>query len=92
MPDPIWIDTNFAIKASSGNKAYEAELIRLRRAGHHLLMPPAAHHEFMYGNPITEGKGKNPAPVWTERPPPGTARGEAAVALEYEDLCRSGAR
>ena len=75
MPDPIWIDTNVAIQASSGNKAYEAELIRLRNAGHRLLLPPRSFHEFMYGNQLTEGfkKKKGQAvPTWMQRPSPAT--------------------
>ena len=75
MADPIWIDANVAIKASSGNKAYEAALIRLRQAGHRLLMPPRAFHEFMYGNQLTEGlkfKKGQPVPTSMQRPSPAT--------------------
>ena len=45
MPDPIWLDTNIVARVANGDAPLEAQLIRLRTAGHQLLITRAANNE-----------------------------------------------
>lgn len=65
-PDPIWLDANVVARLANGqDPALENEVVKLRQAGHRLLLVPAANNELLNGNPLTMKRGK---PVWEQVP------------------------
>jgi hypothetical protein len=82
MPDPIWLDTNVLADIANGDTALEAELIALRRAGHQLLIAPAARNELLYGNPLTMDRLK---PIAAQQPSP-ASRAQIELLMKRLDV------